>query len=250
MWLPAIALVLVLTGCEGSTGPVGLQGDPGPQGAQGVPGPAGPQGDTGPQGPAGPAGASGPTGSAGPAGPAGARGPAGPAGPAGPTGPEGPEGPPGTSGPAGPAGTMDIPNAFALGTTGVTGKVVKGPIFNATVTVGVFLANQSVFRRQDIAIGGDASNDGLLDNCPIGTVETTTADTNAVVCQLGSSGITDADGNFAITLPGETTRLIGPALIEATSGQFIDEATGNTETGPIGDANTTLADPRPRRLPG
>ena len=75
---------------------------------------------------------------------------------------------------------------------------------------------------------------------PVGTVRTTTADTTATVCQLGSSGITDADGNFAITLPGETTRLVGPALIEATSGQFIDEATGNTETGPIGAANTTL----------
>jgi hypothetical protein len=85
---------LLLTACEGETGPAGSTGPAGP---------AGPAGAEGPAGPAGPAGPEGPAGQEGPPGPAGAAGPAGPAGPEGPAGPPGPAGAAGESAAAAPA---------------------------------------------------------------------------------------------------------------------------------------------------
>ncbi len=111
--LAALALGLVLVGCDGSTGPQGPAGATGATGTQGAGGAAGPAGADGSDGAAGPAGAAGAAGPAGPAGPAGADGAVGPAGPQGPIG---------------------------AGSGQVAGAAVKGPVLGGTVTASCYIA--------------------------------------------------------------------------------------------------------------
>ncbi len=62
-FLIIIALIVIpLTACPGTQGPVGPQGPQGPQGEKGARGPIGPAGDQGPRGPQGPQGDPGPRG--------------------------------------------------------------------------------------------------------------------------------------------------------------------------------------------
>lgn len=100
-------------GPTGARGPTGAPGAQGPAGKPGAPG-AAPgclilvskcQGPTGPPGIQGLTGAQGAAGEAGAQGPAGEAGPKGEPGPQGPAGNQGPEGPQGTPGPACPDGS-------------------------------------------------------------------------------------------------------------------------------------------------
>lgn len=80
--------LILVSKCQGPTGPRGVPGLTGAPGAAGEAGPAGPQGEAGPKGEQGPQGEQGPTGDQGDQGPAGPQGPPGPAGPACPDGSE------------------------------------------------------------------------------------------------------------------------------------------------------------------
>jgi hypothetical protein len=61
------------------------------------------------------------------------------------------------------------------------------------------------------------------------------------LCVVGSSGTTDSNGTFSLTVPSAQTTLAGPAIVQVTNGTFVDEATGATATGPLGAGiNTTL----------
>jgi len=77
--------LILVSKCQGSTGPRGIPGLTGPSGGTGAAGPAGPAGPAGEQGPAGDPGPPGSQGDPGPAGPQGPQGPAGPSCPAGST---------------------------------------------------------------------------------------------------------------------------------------------------------------------
>jgi hypothetical protein len=117
--LIAIASLLFLMACGGSTGSEGPAGATGPQGATG---PAGPAGDAGVSGSPGEAGATGATGANGQDGFTGATGAQGLQGIAGATGAQGPQGLPGAQGAAGTPGAKgDTGAAGAIGATGATG---------------------------------------------------------------------------------------------------------------------------------
>ena len=185
---------------------VGCSGD---DGSVGAPGPAGPPGPAGSVGPAGATGADGSSGSAG------ARGPAGPAGPAGAQGASGSTGVAGATGAEGSA-------AVVPGSTLTKGLAIKGPIANAVVVLSLYGANN-----------GDA--------CPASTTAIAGSGALALTgrCIVGSSGTTDENGLFALTIPGDQTVAAGPFLITVSNGTMLDEVTGATVTGPQGGGINT-----------
>ncbi len=170
-------------------------------------------GPSGPAGPPGPAGAVGPAGTSGADGSSGAAGARGPAGPAGPAGPQGAAGATGVTGAAGAEGSA----AVVPGSTLTKGLAIKGPISNAVVTLSLYGANNS-------------------DACPANT--TAIAGTGALAltgrCLIGSSGTTDENGLFALTIPANQTVASGPFLVTVSNGVMTDEVTGATVTGPQG----------------
>lgn len=83
---PTPGCLILVSRCQGPTGPPGVPGLTGPSGAAGEAGPAGPAGEAGEAGPKGETGSQGPKGDQGDQGPAGPQGPPGPAGPACPEG--------------------------------------------------------------------------------------------------------------------------------------------------------------------
>ena len=189
----ALGVMFVLAACSGDDGEIGPPGPPGPAGPPGATGAQGPAG-VGTVGPPGPTGAPGPPGAPG----VGVAGPPGPPGPAGPAGEQGPQGPQGETGAAGPAGTAGPP-LLPAGTVSLSGAAMKGPITGGTVTASVYAANQS---------GGTC-----LVNTPA------IANTTPARCRVGT-GQTDGTGQYAVAVP---TNLVGPVLLEVTSGTFIHE---------------------------
>ncbi len=146
----------------------------------------------------------------GPAGPAGATGATGATG-VGLPGPAGSPGTPGIQGPAGAAGAAGSTGAaapLAAGTAAISGKLMKGPISGATVTVK-----------------GSGAGCTTLASTQSGAPLTC----NIAVGNLASTAVSLADGTYTATINSSYT---GPIIVEAVGGTYVNEVDGTTETGP------------------